>query len=1452
MMADNESEETWWRSVVDMNFKAAINSENGILNLGFGGQADIYGNGIIQELDKECFQWVASRLSENTADTKRIKKLEFQGHSSFGDESLSTIANVLRRNEIIDHISVSKTSITTIKPLLDALDSDNNSLTKVTINNTKCLEDHDTNVDLYWKLIENGQPLILKSILSRIRKSDPSLRSIILTEHHAFNYNDDTLFLLISALIGDKVSKFNFNEPIKQSSLNLQIVELCLHHARLTPLGIKAVTEYLLVDRVLRIINFDYCRVSGSNEEGFGLIFKTLTPPHSNTTITELSLCDAGISGKKFGLLVAAMVSSNESLQVLRLKGNDFFDCGQAFAKAQYVNPKLHVFDVTDCHVDPDSINHLKNRLASDRAPEYFVRIMPLLHRNCDTITTVNCSVIEDTGLLSSAALLLLLEALKENTTVTSLDLSNNKLTYADLKQIKNYLSSDTSPNVASLTHLGLRNLKWSPSNAHECEHGTHPGNCIIEIIESHHSITSIDVRDNYLNDCGQSLYECCKRIKRLLRFSTQGCPIPELIQDRIDILCGLHSYPPPFASVATDSWESGLHSGILRFSLQSVRWTEWSHDPSTIFSSAESSKAMELLCGILSEMDAITGIDISGIPVQDEGIDPVLSMIETVPHISELIASNIDITDVTVKKIIDILGKRRDLVNIDISNNSNCCSELIDVVNSHLDFNKSPDDLKLLLSEIENNSICKIVYNTLTNQYLSYLSRALDCCVSKHGEVGFISEINLSSSFITNASLPIILECVKKINKPIEILNISNCFFNGIENLAGFLQGIRLSDVLTLQLSDNEFGSDGLSVILHTMSLIDSYPTVVMSELKGDDKMSLLTANSLNKHSALKQQIRLIRKNKKEIQKSGGNMWNSGKAIAESDTEPIEIAKEHNICESGCDFYIARLIAIDIMRISNITTINLSHGSIIDDESAAVFSQCISSEPLSLLNINLSHNSITMHGCRLISSSLKINSTLQTLNLSYNKINGRGIASLIDSLAENISVLVMNLEGNPGATPELLKEVSFALINDNIYLKKQLPAIQTNEASVSEIDFMKKGVVIDAKCVEIVVSALPGNTQVRLVNLSGFRFLDQEKQKLCEILSKFSKLLETSLTIQTLLLDNCDIDDDIAIIIATAMKSNQGLETLSLQNNKIKNPVVAETFCNSLQIDGCSTLKSIDLSGNPIAMSERHLKKLNTILAINSCPPQLKKALHNVRQNSQLNQIKHLSLTGVDCDDAHSDATAEVLLELLSEKDFASITSIDLSHNYITDKGAVALAELLLQNRIISLNLEDNKISNAGIAIFRLALETCSTTHDINISSNPWDAHHITSELNILLACNNHPPSLKNYIVSWQKGGNTSVVSISGIESELDKATDESLTLLSQNIKSNLGVHTVDLSHNKITSKGISSLVLETLPRYQCLTHLDLSHNFICDDGAFLLVSLLNVSNSMRIFFPA
>eukprot|EP01060_Flectonema_neradi_P002882 TRINITY_DN11801_c0_g1_i2.p1 TRINITY_DN11801_c0_g1~~TRINITY_DN11801_c0_g1_i2.p1 ORF type:complete len:310 (+),score=46.56 TRINITY_DN11801_c0_g1_i2:44-931(+) len=276
--------ENWWQTVLEDNFTKATASDTGVLNLSFGGAADKYGNGIVRELDKECFKWVAQKISENTAETKKIKKLSFHGHNSFGDDSLVEVANALRRNEIIDQLSLSKTSVTTVKPLLDALESENNSLTKVIINGTKCTQDSNNNTALYWKLTENSQPLILKMILVKIRNRDPSFQSISLTEHCASQYDDHTLFLVMAALMGRQPSEFNFLAPMDavegeasffvEPTANLYITELRLHHAKLSSVGVKAISDYLSVDSVLDTLSLDHSLVAESSGDAWDPIFK--------------------------------------------------------------------------------------------------------------------------------------------------------------------------------------------------------------------------------------------------------------------------------------------------------------------------------------------------------------------------------------------------------------------------------------------------------------------------------------------------------------------------------------------------------------------------------------------------------------------------------------------------------------------------------------------------------------------------------------------------------------------------------------------------------------------------------------------------------------------------------------------------------------------------------------------------------------------------------------------------------------------------------------------------------------------------------------------------------------------------------------------------------------------------------------------------------------------------
>ncbi|KAL0238004.1 hypothetical protein GEMRC1_012478 [Eukaryota sp. GEM-RC1] len=160
------------------------------------------------------------------------------------------------------------------------------------------------------------------------------------------------------------------------------------------------------------------------------------------------------------------------------------------------------------------------------------------------------------------------------------------------------------------------------------------------------------------------------------------------------------------------------------------------------------------------------------------------------------------------------------------------------------------------------------------------------------------------------------------------------------------------------------------------------------------------------------------------------------------------------------------------------------------------------------------------------------------------------------------------------------------------------------------------------------------------------------------------------------------------------------------------------------------------------------------------------------------------------------SSSISMLLIELLKEN--STVTSIDLSWNYIGDEGARALANVMKVNTTVtSINLSRNSISAKGIKVLAEALKVNSAVTSINL-------------------------------------GNNSI-------------GDEGAVSLAEMLKVNSTLVRIDLRINAIRDEGASALA-EALKINNTVTSIYIYGNSIGDVGARALAQALKINNVVEI----
>ena len=324
------------------------------------------------------------------------------------------------------------------------------------------------------------------------------------------------------------------------------------------------------------------------------------------------------------------------------------------------------------------------------------------------------------------------------------------------------------------------------------------------------------------------------------------------------------------------------------------------------------------------------------------------------------------------------------------------------------------------------------------------------------------------------------------------------------------------------------------------------------------------------------------------------------------------------------------------------------------------------------------------------------------------------------------------------------------------------------------------------------------------------------------KVLSAGLKMYGVSTTRLSLI--DCNINDDGAKLLAVGLKSCIHLNVLELPIN-----LISDVGANALSvgIESCTELHSLNLSCNRIG-DDGAMAIAN---AVRDCKVYLwGNDITNFSNDGLMSSDIHtLCISYRDVGDAGAIVIANSIFKCNSNvsinlhtnnigndgiTDCISLHTLDISHNIIRDKGAIALsADLKFCNRLHTMDISYNIISGEGAIALGDGLKHCSSLHVLDISHNIIGRKGTVALCNGLNNCNN----LQTLNISYNNIGSEGTIALSGC------------------LRYWTNLHTLDIGHNNIGKKGVISLCF-CLKYCNNLHILDISNNTVLSEGAIAL----------------
>ena len=497
------------------------------------------------------------------------------------------------------------------------------------------------------------------------------------------------------------------------------------------------------------------------------------------------------------------------------------------------------------------------------------------------------------------------------------------------------------------------------------------------------------------------------------------------------------------------------------------------------------------------------------------------------------------------------------------------------------------------------------------------------------------------------------------------------------------------------------------------------------------------------------------------------------------------------------------------------------------------------------ILKLNISHNNISNDGAVTISKYLNINNTLQQLDISHNQVSCIGIINISKALLTNISLQILDISHN-NISNDGAVAISEYLNNNN--------TLQQLDLSHNQVSSF--GIISNSK-------ALLTNTILQVLDISHNNISDdgalaigktlRNSYKGGSMVTKDTEMIHENniqnFTLQKLNISFNKISSKGIITFSDYLTNNNTLQELTISWDDCKTPIV---------LDG--TNKLCDMSN--MHFGDVGATLISAFLFQKDVVLKLNISHNNISNNGAAAISEHLNNNNTlqQLDLSHNQVSSLGIINI--SKALLTNTTLqilDISHNNISDDGALAIGnivrnnykgvsmvtkstEMIHENNIQNftlqkLNVSCNKISSKGIVTFSDYLTNNDKLQELIISWDDCKTPIVLDGTNKLCDMSNmHFGDVGATLISaflFQKDG------ILKLNISHNNISNDGAVAISEYLNNNNTLQQLDLSHNQVSSLGIIN-ISKALLTNTTLQILDISHNNISDDGALAIGNIV------------
>jgi len=654
----------------------------------------------------------------------------------------------------------------------------------------------------------------------------------------------------------------------------------------------------------------------------------------------------------------------------------------------------------------------------------------------------------------------------------------------------------------------------------------------------------------------------------------------------------------------------------------------------------------IEEIVTFLSNNTIIESLNISGNRLKDNGAKKISNILFQDSKLVELDISNNNISIVGAVDISEAVKHNATLQYLIISWDVYCMNtgdKALYFASTHL----KDDGARTISNVLCFNRIVislDLSNNELTDNCTVYISECLQNNCS-------LKEVNLSRNVISSKGLKRMASTLK-VNQSLRNFNISHNFItdDGAKAIGECLKSNKV--LQKLDLSANEISSKGIFDILSYIqsdSSLDclnvSYNNVSLSGLimitsvfKALPKIFILCV-SFNKLSF---------DNRNYVITASDLHVNN----ADCNLSTIGITDQRNLSLSNRrGNFIAEVVGCCLKEIDIVRVLNLSHHEI-SCKGLLNIADVINTNNLMLMELDISYNNVFDDGMIGISEYLRKSNTIEILNLSRNNLTYIGAKLIGEAIERNETLRQL--------------DISYNEISDDGVVAISKSVKKNNSLKQLKISCNNLYLILDRT--------------VHSFSVCNTNFGDTG----ATLLSAF---LSCSSTILNLVISQANLSDKGAVAISEFLKVNSKIENLDVSRNRLTCDGI-RILCKGIKVN--ITLRTLDISHNNI--SDDGVITISETVKQSKILQKLSLSWNNIHfvLNSALKSWKL-------CKTGFGDVTVTLISSLLYHNTLTA--HLDLSHNHISDGGAIAISECLKHNDTLkTLNISKNKITSNGI----------------------------------------------------------------------------------------------------------------------------------------------------------